>query len=81
MRAREALALTMGYLSIEAKIVGRLHAHNDPRDDTDRAIWNELMDRIDLILREPIYARVVAARSLPREEVTGYGWRSEESRI
>jgi len=66
----------MGYAQIEARIVGKLNAHNDPRDDTDRALWNEMMDQIDRILSKPIYGRVLASWDLPRQEVTGYGWRN-----
>lgn len=69
----------MGYTLIEAKVVGRLNSHNDPRDDTDRALWNEMMDKIERIIHDPTYARIMGTQSssLPREPVSGYGWKGQ----
>lgn len=67
----------MGYTMIEAKLVGSLNSHNDPRDDTDRAVWNELMDRIEWLIRDPLFMRLTITASLPREPVSGYGWRNK----
>lgn len=67
----------MGYTMIEAKIVGSMNSHNDPRDDTDRALWNEMMDRIERIVLDPLFSRLGIAHSLPREPISGYGWRDK----
>lgn len=65
----------MGYTQIEAKITGKLNSHNDPRDDTDRALWNEMMDKIKRVVSDPTYNRILTMVDLPREPVSGYGWR------
>lgn len=67
----------MGYTQIEAKIVGKLNSHNDPRDDTDRALWNEMMDRIHRVVNDGTYTRILIGADLPREPVSGYGWRDK----
>jgi len=67
----------MGYDLTEARIHGRTSNHNAPRDDHDRAAWNELMDEIEHLTRQDRFKCLEVHVSLPRLPVIGYGYREK----
>lgn len=62
----------MGYTSVRAEIVGVLSAHNAARDDRDRKLWNEMMEKIRVIVLDPKYRSIYADASLPIEPLVGW---------
>lgn len=48
----------MGYNQREAKIVAFTDNHNSPRTRTDNALWDELMDRVNKAVTDPLFSRL-----------------------